>query len=515
MARRHTFNDAIAVVETAIAEAQAAGREKLAPLSALSGASGVSHPLLLKAIRHFVVRGVLQTKPGSGTFLTASTPHAFRRDTSGPPHRKKLFERVADDVIADVRRQRVGRDSMLPGITSLRGHYGVSYRTMRRALDHLTSLGMVNKSGRLLQVVPTQSGHEKLVVVCFVRVMSSGPPLAGAQRDLMMLQELCGRRNLRLELIRLGYVERSVRIIDPQEADKLRRIPRSNVLGVIMSLTSIHEVEDPQIAFLANSFERPIALLDDTGNRTTMHGLAALKGATVFRLRSGVFPGTAVASYLLAKGHCRVAYFSHGYRLPWAQNRYEGVRVVYDGTRAGESSGAVRLVTPLERTSGADSGSALAIRDRLRAYLAAEISSELTIDEIHRAVDELQYTVRFARDTHAQTRFVAQIADSVWKERDCTAWICETDRLAVHCLEHCKARGIRVPNDLSIIGFDDSFDAFTHSLTSYNFNRYTQLSLIFDHFFSTTHGRLRTGARIEDSVERVGFVTERETVAPR
>ncbi len=515
MAKRHTLDDAIAMVDARIAEAHAAGREKLTPLSAMARVSGISHPLLLKAIRHFVALGVLETRPGSGTFLTASPPLALNTTGRTPSSPRKLFERVAADLIADVRRHRLGHGHMLPGITALRSHYGVSYRTMRRALEYLAELGLVTKSRRLLQVAAPQSEREKLVVVCFVRVMSSGPPLAGAQRDLMMLQELCGRRNLRLELIRLGYVGRNVRIIDQREAEKLRRIPRRNVLGVIMSLTSLHEVEDPQIAFLANSFERPIALLDDTGNRTTMRGLTALKGATVFRLRSGVHPGTAVASYLLARGHYRLAYMSHNPEAAWARNRYQGVRAVCDGTGGRDTTAMLRLVTPEENVLSGRRANALDTRDAFRAYVASLDSLCLSTDEIRRAADELGYSVRYAQEDHAQKRFVVRAVDRVWNAHAATAWICETDRLAAHCIEHCRAHGIRVPHDVSIIGFDDSFEAFTHNLTSYNFNRSTQFSMIFDQFFAFTQRQPDTGTRIDDSVERVGFVTERETVTGR
>ncbi len=40
-------------------------------------------------------------------------------------------------------------------------------------------------------------------------------------------------------------------------------------------------------------------------------------------------------------------------------------------------------------------------------------------------------------------------------EQGCTAIVCSHDRLANSVLIDCQERGIRVPEDLSILGFDD------------------------------------------------------------
>ena len=52
------------------------------------------------------------------------------------------------------------------------------------------------------------------------------------------------------------------------------------------------------------------------------------------------------------------------------------------------------------------------------------------------------------------TRLAAQALDVAPQERP-TALLCANDLMAIGALEHCKSVGIRVPEELSIVGFDD------------------------------------------------------------
>jgi DNA-binding LacI/PurR family transcriptional regulator len=55
--------------------------------------------------------------------------------------------------------------------------------------------------------------------------------------------------------------------------------------------------------------------------------------------------------------------------------------------------------------------------------------------------------------------------------RDATAWICANDRLALIALSFLSERGVAVPKDLLIVGFDNMpVKTFDQRLTSYDFN---------------------------------------------
>ena len=63
---------------------------------------------------------------------------------------------------------------------------------------------------------------------------------------------------------------------------------------------------------------------------------------------------------------------------------------------------------------------------------------------------------------------------------DATAIIAWNDRAAQLCLRGLGERGVRVPDDISLVSFDDSTDASLGSITSFNFNESTILSRMLD-----------------------------------
>lgn len=509
MGRRTTLADANRVVEEFIDKALKRGSTRLASLREMSTASGVSHPLLMKAVRGFAEQGILAPRPGAGTFITSPPAHVSSDTPRAFEKRGKLFERIAQDLIADIRQNTFGHGTRLPTISYLKDFYSVSYRTMRKALDRLSAQHMITDS-RHLTVKTTGTGRkDRLVVVCLIRVSPSGTPAPEVQHDVMVLQELCTRRNLQLLFVRLTYQGKRVCLFAREDTEKLSRIPRNRVLGVILSLTAIHDVEGTEIIPYANSFGRPIAVIDDLGDTVALRGFSALKNVRLFRNRSGVVPGTIVGSYLLSHGHRKIAYISSTAHTKWSQNRLRGLREAY---RVAGLTGGITEVrfSPYSRTARAELQQGMREHSReLQRYLEQR---QLPLGDIHHVVGGLISSTRSLDEKNRTSSLLPAHLDQLADNSAITAWVCATDKLAVECLRYCRKCNMQVPRDISIVGFDDSFDAFTHDLTSFNFNRTVQLGLVFDRLHEGQWGSQQPHPVIDDSVERVGYVTERGTV---
>jgi DNA-binding LacI/PurR family transcriptional regulator len=68
---------------------------------------------------------------------------------------------------------------------------------------------------------------------------------------------------------------------------------------------------------------------------------------------------------------------------------------------------------------------------------------------------------------------------------DISAWVTSEDQLAVvGALPFLKAKGIKIPEEISIVAFNDSIDAAFNDLTSYSFDiqsmAYRMLRLIYN-----------------------------------
>jgi DNA-binding LacI/PurR family transcriptional regulator len=112
-----------------------------------------------------------------------------------------------------------------------------------------------------------------------------------------------------------------------------------------------------------------------------------------------------------------------------------------------------------------------------------------------------------ARENEYRASIMLQpLFEKALSDRSITAWVCSSDPQALMALEFVRARGKTVPKDISVMGFDDTTDAYNNGLTSYNFDigqaAYRMLNFILDP---------RTESRGPTVVEIPGMVVERET----
>ena len=96
---------------------------------------------------------------------------------------------------------------------------------------------------------------------------------------------------------------------------------------------------------------------------------------------------------------------------------------------------------------------------------------------------------------------------------DLTAWVCANDGIAVIAHDFLVEKGLSVPGDVSLVGFDDSADSFYRGLTSYNFNSRGVAQALLTHLLDRGRSRELWGQRTDVTIE--GFVHDRRSVSVR
>ena len=104
------------------------------------------------------------------------------------------------------------------------------------------------------------------------------------------------------------------------------------------------------------------------------------------------------------------------------------------------------------------------------------------------------------------TEFTRALADPT-----ITAWVAANDDVAVPALEFLRERGVNVPQQISVVGFDDSVNALANQLTSYNINLPAILSASLRHILRTAPRQTATRAKI---VRIDGTAVERAATGP-
>ena len=203
-------------------------------------------------------------------------------------------------------------------------------------------------------------------------------------------------------------------------------------------------------------------------------------------------PGRDMARYLSALGHRTIAYVCDGHGDAWSRNRYAGLKETL--TKAAPGAQVIPVV-----------------------YDAPE---QLDPDQ-----SKPRYANPDAPFTVRQQRLHAVAAYS-WKHREAqlrplfeqtialegpTAWVCGNDQTAVLALDFLRQRGVRVPDEVSVVGFDDITEAHSEGLTTYRFKEHEVAQALFSHM---TNSALFHMAKRKGSVITIGgCVVERGTSA--
>jgi DNA-binding LacI/PurR family transcriptional regulator len=111
----------------------------------------------------------------------------------------------------------------------------------------------------------------------------------------------------------------------------------------------------------------------------------------------------------------------------------------------------------------------------------------------------------------AEQVYLAVLLKQCLKQNDATAWVCANDRLALETIDFLTWNKIPVPGQISVMGFDDTVEAYNKNLTTYNFHleeaAYKMISYILN---PRQVGReLKWNTEIEGAVVPRGSTAER------
>jgi len=242
-----------------------------------------------------------------------------------------------------------------------------------------------------------------------------------------------------------------------------------------------------------------MAILDETGEITP--SMFALRGPLVrmFTVSCSVQDGRRVGHYLLMHRHRRIAVVSHDYETAWAQRRVEGLEQVLRESGTAQPLYRARLTFDPERVPKAAN---LLTYVRKHSASLARFRNTWPIDaDISRSlVGELLLQEAIGR--------LLPSRDDVLRF---TAWVGLNDPLAVALRRHFTVLGLRVPGDISLVGFDNSLESTSYRFTSHDPGTEEVARALVAHVLGPA--ARQPVRRAVELTETVGHVAERGTVA--
>jgi DNA-binding transcriptional regulator YhcF (GntR family) len=491
---------------------RAHARERRLPTTAqLARSCGVSKATMEAALRDMVAQGAIRTVPRGGIFAEPVPGGVFPNISVGHLHTSAAspeprWQMIADDIAARITRGELEPGTLLPRLKQLRTRYGSSYRTLHRALSHLLSARRVERYGSHYRVfqIPRFTSSAAIAMVAgeeFIR---------NRGRDASRAGEIL--RYLERELVRTSITCLMMSFEEVLAADggpllqgsATAELGHRSLLGVLVQMSTIPHVSlDRFLAILARS-SLPVAIVDETGYRTRALDVRAYPRMRVLGLATGEQAGRDVGAFLQGLGHRRVAYLSPAAHDHWCTSRLRGLvqtmgqeavlacsvgRYWYDYALTDRT---VRLGSPLERQMRAEA------RNKLRAL------------NLYYPVDYLlplphTYPVFAGLLLH----YLAPAFEEALADSAVTAWVAANDVVALAAHDWLRHRGVAVPQTVSLVGFDDSYQAFSREMTSYNFGARSFASAVLEYLVNPTAYNRHSPA---SSPEQFGFVVARQSV---
>jgi hypothetical protein len=243
----------------------------------------------------------------------------------------------------------------------------------------------------------------------------------------------------------------------------------ADALGCVIWATSSVQAALPEITEFLGRFNKRMAVFYHSKPEGGITGSLRKSPRELHITHDDEAAGMTIGNALLDAGHRSVCYFSYHDEL-WSRERLKGL------VRAFSSAGypgAVRHFQGADRISK-DSGPqspelARAIADNqvLESMRAKALSSDLA--------EPNSWRVHWRLGEAAFWQWLYCVLEPAMvralTETNATAWVAADDYAGLYAvLPFLHSRGVRIPRDLSVVGFNDQFEAAFYGLSSYHFD---------------------------------------------
>jgi DNA-binding transcriptional regulator YhcF (GntR family) len=508
--RRKRHSPGITVARRHIAEqirlARQRGDTRIPAIRELSRAAGVSPRTMSTALSSVKREGILKGRRGSGLYVVGDrTPTPGLSRTSSPTLARYRWLTVATRLAQEVIAGAYSDGGQLPNVKELAHRYGISFRTMRKAMNSLVDRGMLRHERTTFSVQRSpsrRSGSARVVLI--TRGDAEGVPNLSLKRtadNLRVFEQECLRNGVHYEIVTWDpasdklYASRAGQVT----IDKV--VEGGPVLGFIIWGNAIFDWSLPGIVDRCVGTGKRVVLFDEYGSVARRGGPAAM----VVRSGFDESPGSDIATWLLRNRHRAVAYLSPLHDAPWSKARCEGLRKAF--AAAGLPNGVSEFTS--------DDFDTLYGREDL--YMRNVTQSESLLDKAIAQAGAVPAAsvMRLVKDeiqpfVHHETidALAKPLFEEALRDRSITCWVCASDEVAIPALRFLDRRHKSVPSEISVIGFDDSVDALHRGLTSYNFNGVGAVRAMLRHVLSGSPALEPGGTR---SFDVNGYLVERRS----
>ncbi|MBD3322427.1 MAG: GntR family transcriptional regulator [Chitinivibrionales bacterium] len=450
---------------------------KLPPVAAMAEQAQVALTTMSKAVKYYKHIGAISCIPGHGIYanLPPENGYSDRAETaipvSGTYPAHHLWQRIKQDLEAKILNGVIPPGQPLPSYKELQSTYSTSFATLKKALAGLAADGVITpfKRGYMVPSI----GRDTAISGSFVLVepgydFGKMTLAEGLDEEIFqLLEKECAKQNIRLDIIGLHREAGEVIPIDVASDNETSIRDKEDILGYIYK-AKIDFQPFHQIIPTLFHFRKPLAVLDMLGNFEIGSTILNAPYFQRFAVSVSPHPAQIVARYLLEQHHQKIAYISPFHRMQWSKTRLDGLTGIFNA--AGHENGVVPLVFDKFRRGLEFEENARQKRNLNYPLVTDADTAQMPYpfnDQLGSALQQFQRVALIRGELYSQC---LPLFDSALADKSITAWVCANDWIAMFALDYLRKKRIAVPDEISLLSFDDSVIALRERITSYSFN---------------------------------------------
>lgn len=496
-------------------QARQGGQSRLPSVRKIAESTGVAVRTVVSAMHVLADRGEIEIVPGGGAF-----PRGVARSSSPPaepvPHTQARWVIVRNGILEHIRQGNAWAHPQLLQIKELRNRFAANYYTVKKALQSLEADGIIEQLGRGYRTTSTPSlrTNSRIGIISITRnslTLSTATPRS--QEWWRMLELMCQQRSVVGTLCTteeaLGRAKR-----DGSESYSLEVLEkRYAMLGYVILVLGIGRRDMGLLLRRIAALGKPVALLDERRWEHVPGNLRKYRYARLFDMGAARLGGSQIGRYLWEMGHRALAYFAPSRGDAIAELRCRALVEQFEKRNCPVHVSRYYPDTPNGADMHEEPAASSPIHQKARRIEADYAAVDKDSDDAF--VDkDLQEKIRSSIASLSELKALGIVLRPVFaralERKATTAWVCYSDQIAYLALHFLKTHGVRVPGQISVVGFDDRVDSFGLELTSYNFNVPGVVSAMLEHIIAPPQSRDQKPT----TVEVPGMLMVRSTSGP-
>lgn len=498
---------AVAIAEM-IAEGRVAESERIPTMRVLAVTLETDKNTVSRAVGLLKEKGLVvsRTGRGGGTFVCSGARQAAARfRVASDRSRGTVYTRLLRRLTEEIEGGEVRGIGVRGGFAELCDAYAVSAPTMRKALRALTEEGLlVRRAGGYSMPRSRRSPSGDLVFVRggfrvgdFARLNDRHTALVDG------IERYAGQSGIGLKTVVYRRIEGSLFASDlPSGLLAQADFDMDRVLGIVLSPWILPAEESVRLVDAACHLGVPVSVIEESDPSIYQGILKQHPACRVFSLGPGRSHAETVGRYLKRKGHRAVVYLSHAAEKAASGERLAGLQQIMPTTGAGD--GVREISTHLDAVAAGSR-----VGPKYLEELLADIRSKGKAENgiVNAIVSQWRHVHSEFTTEYIRQQMMPLLTQALSRTL-CTAWVAFNDQLASICAAFLKQKGLRVPQDIAIVGFDNTPLTAAESITSYDFDISAIVAAAVRH---CTSAPSRPGSAKNRPIEIPGFVVSRRS----